>query len=488
MSDRRFIFLILSIIIFATFVALFWQYSIDDAFITFKYAENLADGHGLVFNIGDKPVEGYSNFLWMLILSALYSLGLPTYLSAKLLGVVFILLTTVLWYRFFRSKASQYSWLSGMIFLVSPITAFWAVSGLELGLHMFLVSGAFITVIRRSNWSFLILPLLVLNRPEGAAVALTLVIVSALIDLRNGRPAKKLPVLNLTVITAAVVFIIIFRMIVFGYPFPNTFYAKSGNSECGFDQIFKMFLFFLPLTILFLAGAGKVIREKLHSREYTVAIVLFGVQSIISSMVNPVMNFHFRYMIPFLPLFIMVGFNALSYFKSRHIVWILIAVSSLSLFTPLSGVYRQFTRELKIMDAQEDLIGWLGSMPGIATVSLTDVGRIPYYTDKHFYDIWGLVSENIAHNGFNPLEEYLRFPDCFILVGHLSGNNLKLTFGKERLISQCRGFSKTYRFAGISMPAGADSTKSGYYYIRLLKDQRAVDSLLDNHPINRPDR
>ena len=39
----------------------------DDAFITFRYAANLAHGHGLVFNPGER-VEGYSNFLWTVLL------------------------------------------------------------------------------------------------------------------------------------------------------------------------------------------------------------------------------------------------------------------------------------------------------------------------------------------------------------------------------------------------------------------------------------
>src|SRR2546428_487360 len=37
----------------------------DDAYISFRYADNLVHGRGLVFNVGER-VEGYSNFLWTL--------------------------------------------------------------------------------------------------------------------------------------------------------------------------------------------------------------------------------------------------------------------------------------------------------------------------------------------------------------------------------------------------------------------------------------
>ena len=45
----------------------------DDAFISFRYVRNLLEGHGLVFNPGEY-VEGYSNFLWVLELAALWGI------------------------------------------------------------------------------------------------------------------------------------------------------------------------------------------------------------------------------------------------------------------------------------------------------------------------------------------------------------------------------------------------------------------------------
>lgn len=40
----------------------------DDAYISYRYAENLARGQGLVFNRGER-VEGYSNFLYVLVMA-----------------------------------------------------------------------------------------------------------------------------------------------------------------------------------------------------------------------------------------------------------------------------------------------------------------------------------------------------------------------------------------------------------------------------------
>ena len=59
----------------------------DDAFISFRYAKNLAEGNGLVWNVGQPAVEGFSSPLWMGLLSLGASLGLDLALWARWLGV-----------------------------------------------------------------------------------------------------------------------------------------------------------------------------------------------------------------------------------------------------------------------------------------------------------------------------------------------------------------------------------------------------------------
>ncbi|HEU4929482.1 MAG TPA: hypothetical protein VFU38_06595, partial [Candidatus Krumholzibacteria bacterium] len=58
----------------AVVVAFRRRWMTDDAFISFRYAENLVSGNGLVFNIGER-VEGMSNFLWTLWIGAGMGLG-----------------------------------------------------------------------------------------------------------------------------------------------------------------------------------------------------------------------------------------------------------------------------------------------------------------------------------------------------------------------------------------------------------------------------
>ncbi|RME26543.1 MAG: hypothetical protein D6798_06495, partial [Deltaproteobacteria bacterium] len=62
---------------------------IEDAGISFAYARNLVHGEGLAPFPGGERVEGYSNFTWTLLVAFFYALGVPTWVSAKVMGAVF---------------------------------------------------------------------------------------------------------------------------------------------------------------------------------------------------------------------------------------------------------------------------------------------------------------------------------------------------------------------------------------------------------------
>ncbi|MBE7560362.1 hypothetical protein HS125_16035 [bacterium] len=100
---------------------------VDDAFISFRYAENLAAGRGLVFNPGER-VEGYSNLLWVLILAGANRLGLPTIATAQGLGCVAAFLALMLTFFLRRRSPAHFA---ALLLAASLPWALWAVSGME---------------------------------------------------------------------------------------------------------------------------------------------------------------------------------------------------------------------------------------------------------------------------------------------------------------------------------------------------------------------
>ncbi len=75
--------------------SLAFNFVTDDAYISFVFSRNLAEHGELSFNLG-APVEGYTNFLWTVLLGALMVPGIPPELSSRVLGTACALVTLVL--------------------------------------------------------------------------------------------------------------------------------------------------------------------------------------------------------------------------------------------------------------------------------------------------------------------------------------------------------------------------------------------------------
>lgn len=74
----------------AVMSALVWGYTVDDAYIVFRYARNLVEGHGPVFNVGER-VEGYSSPLWLMLATAAEALHLPAEQACKIASLLTVI-------------------------------------------------------------------------------------------------------------------------------------------------------------------------------------------------------------------------------------------------------------------------------------------------------------------------------------------------------------------------------------------------------------
>ena len=125
-------------------------FTVDDAFISFRYAENFANGDGLVFNKG-QYVEGYTNFLWVVLLGVFNKLGFDIPKTSLFLGGLFSLLTLPGVYaissiisrkRRFPPSAALLMAFAGLALAGSYSFGIWAVAGLETPLFMCLLTWA----------------------------------------------------------------------------------------------------------------------------------------------------------------------------------------------------------------------------------------------------------------------------------------------------------------------------------------------------------
>lgn len=208
---------------------------VDDAHIFFVYGRNLVRGEGLVYNPGGERVEGYSSPLWMLIVAAVFLL--PAYAEKLLLAISLLLISAALAFLWALIDKWGVHPLWSLVFLLwvfsSPGFVVWvSLTLMDAALwSSLLILGTVVVLSPGSPLSLLLVSVaLLLTRPEGMAWSLLFIAMAGLAEvLRNGvMPAWRLIRLPLGGYMGTLAAMTIFRMWYFGYPLPNTYYAKMS--------------------------------------------------------------------------------------------------------------------------------------------------------------------------------------------------------------------------------------------------------------------
>ena len=216
----------------------------DDAFISFRYARHLAEGHGLRFNLTEaRPIEGYTNFLWVLIMAGVERLrGDPTVWSRILTiasSVTLLAWTTRAASRLFPLNAAG-SFATALCFATLPTIAVYSTSGLAAMPVALCVFGLWERLLAdperpRALQASLFGAALVLLRADGflfAGVVVGLALTEALV-LRRGSLARAALIAGLA---CGVVFgaHVAWRLSYYGDWLPNTARVKvMAASEAG---------------------------------------------------------------------------------------------------------------------------------------------------------------------------------------------------------------------------------------------------------------
>ncbi len=122
--------------------ALFFDFLNDDAFISFRYADNLARHGQLVFNLGER-VEGYTNFLWTIMMAGVIWLGQDPGAWSRILGIGLAVGTLGVVMNFIahtRGRPSSLDSIGAFLLAGAPAYACWSTGGLETQLFTFLVT------------------------------------------------------------------------------------------------------------------------------------------------------------------------------------------------------------------------------------------------------------------------------------------------------------------------------------------------------------
>ncbi len=214
---------------------------LDDAMVSMRYAQHLAQGYGLVWNIGEKPLEGFTNPGWMFFMAVLHLFPIPASkisLGVMVASAIVLLANLSITYRICEviKPGAKYAPL-----LAAAITAFyfplvfWSLRGMEVGVLVLLINLGTLAAIQLSSVGkpslpvalslFLFLALLV--RMDAILQVLILVLYIA------GKSRKNLYVLGipLMVVILTILGILWFQHAYFGDALPNTYYQKLAGTS-----------------------------------------------------------------------------------------------------------------------------------------------------------------------------------------------------------------------------------------------------------------
>ncbi len=412
----------------------------DDAYISFRYAHNLVKGQGLVFNPGEK-LEGFTNFLWVLILAPFEALGWDLFQVCEVLGTVLgiaCLIEVVRFTSWINGERKELSHLWGAAWLAcSSSFVLWAKSGLEQPLAQLLpIVGAFVlwtarakiapasgdgTILPRKYFiAGVLMGLGCITRPELHLMAI-LVGLPLVLDAVRARKISRAQLLYVGGILLITVPCHLFRWKYYGTIVPNTFYVKTGTGSLvwreGIKTLHDMFEFNDMGVLVVLAPLAFADRKRLVEKSMMAIISLAFMAFYVKVGVDE-MQWHRLYLpaLPFTAVLAALGAQnlidaTLKLLKSESIRgyvyalgWGAVAVAGWNSF--------QFTyKEQHGFDGHGDLAGTfhpdLGKFivrherPG-ALVAFQDMGSTPYHApDINFLDFIGLVDGTVAHARHN---------------------------------------------------------------------------------------
>lgn len=409
----------------------------EDAAILMRYSDHLAQGHGIVWNVGGEPVDGATDFLFMVALAGVRWLGPSIEDAARWIGVVCHVLTCLVVYLGVRRLHGAPRWtalLSASYLALGPGLAYVEAGfgtpsfGLVAATTWYLAVRAYRGERSLSNavWFSLSALALGLVRPEG--VFLGLFMLAGLLLFQGWRPHRRLVGTYVLVFGLPGLAYFLWRWSYFGHPLPNPYYIKGRGHVFpkhvvhGTVDLIQLAAPFVPIFLYAAALAvwrwrgERVERSSERPPVGGPAEVAFSffppvAFTILSMLHEGLMDYVMRFQYCNLPILLMswpaflMGILHVWRFPApldrarRPLGVLLVAVFFL---VALGYARKSFDIATPHRWGTLDVAHILADYPGDHTVAVTNAGQIPLVSGWDAIDVWGLNDHSIAIDGLTP--------------------------------------------------------------------------------------
>jgi len=423
---RRFVLPVLLALLLL--LAWFNRFIQDDAFISFRYAQNIARGLGPVWNQGER-VEGYTNFLWTLIMALPHAAGISPVGFSFGLGLALFGVSLYLTFRVAAPILGTTGRGLLVVLLLGTNYTFsaFATSGMETQLQTCLVCLAVFVLLNREDGRASgsgrpallsgVLGLAILARPDSAlpAVALPVTALRTTGRSRTGRVGGRFALLAPVLALAGGW--LVWKALFYGNLLPNTFYAKAPDLTsvprgCYYLAVFIITYFFF----LLIPSAARAVKRLLMTKGIGLRVAALLTALWLAYVLALGGDFmEFRMLVPVMPfLFILIVWTLFSVVRNRGLrIALPAAVIAGSVFHGAfygKGLLRrnpESVRQLAGHLTSEDE-NWAGAGRTLGRVfgndaevviATTAAGAIPYYSGLKAVDMLGLNDPWVARAG-----------------------------------------------------------------------------------------
>ena len=418
------------------FLLLAWQLNFlcDDSYISFRYSKNAALGEGLRYNLTTgTPVEGYSNFLWVVWLAMLDAIGLDITVWSRVTSVACGLLLVVAVTRHAARRLNldaRGTIATGLFFASLPPTAVWATGGLATMATALFVFGAYERLLGdadrpRGIQAGCLAALAGLVRADGAVWMVMLLAAALAYAWFTGRDRALLKAIATTavILFAAVGAHVLWRYSYYGDYLPNTARVKAGFSmhrlHRGVDYLLANLLTVPTLALVILASLPAIGRSsaRLWFPALTLLLGTFAYAVYVGGDFMPMGRFLYP-ALAFLPMLFAMAWARGARTGNRLVPGVLaglVVATQVAACFDLNGVpealrsrfhFRQdrvweseisMQRNMKLRAEEWSVQGKALALfvkPG-ESMSLGAIGAMGYYSGLEIYDSYGLVTPSV---------------------------------------------------------------------------------------------
>jgi hypothetical protein len=391
---------------------------VDDAYISFRFADNLMHGRGLVFNAGER-IEGYTSFGWLLVSAPFTSLGKDW---APRAAVLFDLLAwagvvALIWRRMRReigdARPAGLEWFVLLNLSLCLPAVMWSWSGMEtapFALAWVAAWSAHLDERETDAWpwrSALLTFAAGLLHPEGVLIGVVLGLgwLAPLAARRVRRAAA-----YWAIAWGAFGLYWLWRWRYFGEPMPNTFNVKvgaGGGSLLGSGLSYLWLGALSAVTPIAMLVAGLVRRKRWRDQPRWLWTAL-GLVAVLAVYVVRVGGDYFpfqRFLLPALP------FCALALWRfwrdgrppaARAFAWVgaAAATGAIALWScavPNMQIVWQNIFQAVVPQFADAGRAAAVKIPADVTIATVPIGAFGYYSDRRLLDLLGLADAHIAH-------------------------------------------------------------------------------------------